>query len=495
MRTLYKSVLCTLCAVFFMTGCKKEDLLFDHEQPQFEIRDNAILLEFIAPTGTAVDEEIYIFGAFNGEDEKSVVGKVEWQLEKAAQSDKKWGIYLFPDEFQDGKTLKDGFSFVSNKSGGERDIKGNAVMHTDDAQMGTRTNIWAERWAKFFDGGGETVTHNGYAVFVWDESGFADLALYMYGDINDLNGAWPGMKPTGTQTINNIEFTYFDIGEVNNGLTETLIFNDNGAKQLADYGPVTFSEDIYLHILADGTIEKMTAQTDHDGYVAYVLDGIGWGLETTLYMWGDVNDLNGGWPGMKVSGTTSIGNYVYLYYDLGSANEGLKESLIFSKGGSSQLGDYPGDGKLFTIDQDIYLYMTTDGVTVISDPENPGDVTWFDPKPIVKDPAVMDLYFYDATDTLAPLVIYAWGTKEYFGAWPGTSFETFDTISVLGLDLIHAQIDAFMGDYYHLIINNGDGVQLADYDVELTQESEERYLKITDAGVVPLEVAPKARRR
>ena len=510
MKTILKSVFCILCPVLLLASCQKENLVFDHEQPQFEIRENAILLEFIAPTGTAADEEIYIFGAFNGEDEKSVIGKVEWQLEKAANSDKKWGIYLFPDEFKKGKTLVDGFSFASNKSGGERDIKGNAVSHTDDAKVGTRTNIWAERWAKFFTEGTEEITHNGYVIFVWDESGFEDLSLYMYGDINDLNGEWPGMKPTGTQTINNREYTYFDMGEMNTGLSETLIFSDNGNNQLADYGPVILSEDIYLHINADGTIEKISESDtqEHDGAVVYVLDGIGWGMATTLYMWGDVNDLNGGWPGMAVKGTTTIGEYIYLYYDLGADNAGLKESLIFSNSGKSQLGDYPGNNQFMTIGEDIYLYITQDGITVIEDPENPGDVTWFDPKPETKEEAKLDLYFYDLTDTLTrvidtvaldtsfvPLHIYAWGDSELFGGWPGASFASFDTLSLLGIKLIHAHVDAFVGDNYHLIINNGNDRQLKDYDIQIGQAKDEIYLKLTDAGVVPLEIAVKAPRR
>lgn len=511
MKTINKIVFCTLyiVALSFFAGCKNENVVFDHEQPQFETRANAILIEFIAPTGTAVDEEIYIFGAFNGEDEKSVIGNVEWQLEKAANSDKKWGIYLFPDEFAEGKTLADGFAFASNKSGGERDMKGTAVVHTLDAQTGVRYNIWSERWAKFFDGGGDEIKHNGYAIFVFDESGFADLSLYLYGDIDDLNGSWPGMKPTGKQTINDIEFTYFDMGEVNSGRSETLIFSDNGSKQLADYGPVVFNEDIYLHIKEDGTIEKMKVSAEHDGPVVYVLDGIGWGMATTLYMWGDINDLNGGWPGMSPTGTEAHGDYTYMYYDLGANNEGRKESLIFSNNGKNQLGDYPGSDQLYTLSGVIYLYITTAGVTVIEDPENPGEVTWFDPKPVVKEEAVVDLYLYDSIQTIkvkvvdpetneesdAPLYIYSWGTSEIFGGWPGQSFEDIETITVLGLTLYHIRISCYVGDAYHLIVNNGKGKQLPDYDVEVTDKTDERYLKMRDSGIVPLEVIPKIRRR
>ena len=48
---------------------------------------------------------------------------------------------------------------------------------------------------------------------------------------------------------------------------------------------------------------------------------------------------------------------------MGAANAGLAENLIFSNAGNSQLADFA-----FTIDRDIYLHITTSGVTEI-DPE------------------------------------------------------------------------------------------------------------------------------
>lgn len=481
----------TVLGMTLFCGCQK-DIVFDHEMSQFELRSNAILIELVAPVGTSVDDEIYIFGAFNGLDEKTALTHLEWKLEKAQNSDKKWGIYLFPKDFVAGKTLKDGFSFVSKKAGGERDIKGQTVSHTSDVAVGSRVNIWAERWASYFSGGGDKVQHNGYVVYVLDESGYADLHLYMYGDVNDLNGAWPGMAPTGKETVNGTEYTYFDIGEDNNGLTETLIFNDNGAVQLKDYGPVTLNDNIFLHIYPDGTIEKISSSStvEHDGAVVYVLDGIGWGMSTTLYMWGDVNNLNGGWPGMTVGGTAEIGEYTYLYYDMGAANDGLAEHLIFSNNGASQLKDYDD----YVIGEDIYFYITLDGVTVIDDPENPGDVEWFNPTAAPKEEASLDLYFYNAADTLAPLYIYAWGASEVFGAWPGTSFAAMDSLAILGLPLLHTTLNGYVNDEWHLIVNNNT-YQLEDYTVRAEQVSGELYLKVTDSIVSPLQITAQSRRK
>ena len=106
------------------------------------------------------------------------------------------------------------------------------------------------------------------------------------------------------------------------------------------------------------------AQT-HDGYAVFVYDQTGWS-NLRLYMWGDVNDLNGGWPGMTVTGTQAVSGKEYKYFDMGAANTDKAEHLIFNNGSGTQLGDYN-----FTINRDIYLKVTSSGVTEITDPANP----------------------------------------------------------------------------------------------------------------------------
>ena len=482
------------CMALLFASCQQEQIVFDHEQQQFATLENAILVELIAPIGTAVDEEIYIIGAFNGMDEKTVIGNVAWQLEKAELSDKKWGIYLFPGDFVNGKTLADGFSFVSKKSGLEYTIKGEPATHTLTANVGHMYNIWADRWASYFATDEEQVQHDGPVVYVLDESGFGQLNLYMWGDVNDLNGGWPGMAVTGTEKVNGMELKYFDIGADNEGLSETLIFSDNGSNQLADYGPVvlTSSEPVYLHITAEGAIEELKVDNaiEHDGAAVYILDGMEWGMNTTLYMWGDVNDLNGGWPGMVVTGTEKIGNYTYMYFDMGAANTGLNENMIFSNNGSNQLADYA-----YTIGENIYLYLTKDSIYTIADPANPGDVVWYDPQAKPKEEATLDLWIYNATDTLTPLNLYVWGSKEVFGGWPGAAVNTMDSVAILNLPLSHTQITGFVGDEYHLIFNNNAGAQLADYDIKVAEVTNELYIKVSDEGVTPLSIAAQMQGR
>ena len=296
------------------------------------------------------------------------------------------------------------------------------------------------------------------------------------------------MAVTGTEKVNGMELKYFDIGADNEGLSETLIFSDNGSNQLADYGPVvlTSSEPLYLHITAEGAIEELSMDNaiEHDGAAVYILDGMEWGMNTTLYMWGDVNDLNGGWPGMVVTGTEKIGNYTYMYFDMGAANTGLNENLIFSNNGSNQLADYA-----YTIGENIYLYLTIGGAQLIEDPANPGDVVWFDPlaQPVEpKEEAVIDLYIYNATVSLTPLNLYAWGSKEVFGGWPGAVVADMEQVAMLNLPLLHTQISGFVGDEFNLIFNNNAGSQLADYNVKAAETSNAYYIKVTDTEVAPL---------
>jgi len=359
-RNIFSVMVAMLAAMTVMTGCSSdEDIIFDHERQQFETRADRILLEFIAPYGTAVDEEIYIMGAFNGD--SASMGKQEWKLMKAPGSDIKWGIYLDPATFVTGKTLADGFRFYSTSQGSEFTVKGELACHTDNPAVGTFTNVWGERWESYYwSGDAPEVEHDGYVVYVLDETGWANLNLYMWGDVNNLNGGWPGMAPTGKQKIGGTEYTYFDMGAANTGLNENLIFNNGEGSQLADFN-FTIDRDIYLHVTASGVEEMGEPVTvQHDGFAVFIVNKTGWD-DIALYMWGDVNNLNGGWPGMAATGEQTIKGVTYTYFDMGAANTGLNENLIFNNaGGGSQLADYA-----YTIDHDVYLEVTASGVTEI----------------------------------------------------------------------------------------------------------------------------------
>ena len=415
-KKIYSLFLTLLAVTGFMSSCSnKEDIVFDHERQQFETRADRILLEYIAPFGTTPKEEIYIVGEFNGGEE--AIGNPAYLLTKAEKSDVKWGIYLDPSTFVGGKTLSDGFAFYSKTQGKEYTINGEEAVHNDNPGVGTFTNIWGQRWEAYYWEGGEAPEpeHDGFCVYVDDQTGWDVLTLYMWGDINNLNGDWPGMQVTGTWNHDGITWKYFDFGEENTGLNENLIFNNGGAgAQLKDFN-FTIDRNIYLRITADG-VEEISPEPSvkHDGFAVFVYDETGWDA-LTLYMWGDVNNLNGDWPGMEVTGEQTINGVTYKYFDMGEGNTGLSENLIFSNAGSSQLSDFA-----YTIDHDVYLHVTTSGITEI-DPSTfqpgggGGDTP--DPEPTVEKViiAVKNSVGY------ADPHLYVWGDSEACGGWPGAA--------------------------------------------------------------------------
>ncbi len=418
---IYSLMLGLLTLTGLLTGCKSdEDITFDHERQQFETRADRILLEFIAPFGTTADEEIYITGAFNGEEE--AVGNPQYLLTKAPNNNIKWGIYLDPSTFVGGKSLADGFRFYSKNQGKEFTTAGDEALHTDNPGVGTFTNIWGQRWESYYWSGGEAPEpeHDGFAVYVDDQTGWDVLTLYMWGDINNLNGDWPGMSVTGTWNHDGVTWKYFDMGEANNGLIENLIFNNGGAGiQLPDFN-FTIERNVYLRITADGVEEiGLEPSVKHDGYAVFVYDETGWDA-LNLYMWGDTNNLNGDWPGMEVTGEQTLNGITYKYFDMGEANTVLGENLIFSNAGASQLADFA-----YTIDHDVYLHITTAGVTEI-DPatfqpggETPTPAPGPDPEPQPTGETVI-IAVKNSVGYADPH-LYVWGDSEACGGWPGAA--------------------------------------------------------------------------
>ena len=488
-KKIYSLFLTLLAVTGFMSSCSnKEDIVFDHERQQFETRADRILLEYIAPFGTTPKEEIYIVGEFNGGEE--AIGNPAYLLTKAEKSDVKWGIYLDPSTFVGGKTLSDGFAFYSKTQGKEYTINGEEAVHNDNPGVGTFTNIWGQRWEAYYWEGGEAPEpeHDGFCVYVDDQTGWDVLTLYMWGDINNLNGDWPGMQVTGTWNHDGITWKYFDFGEENTGLNENLIFNNGGAgAQLKDFN-FTIDRNIYLRITADG-VEEISPEPSvkHDGFAVFVYDETGWDA-LTLYMWGDVNNLNGDWPGMEVTGEQTINGVTYKYFDMGEGNTGLSENLIFSNAGSSQLSDFAyTKNSVGYAAPHLYVYgdseacggwpgaapvKTTDnGWCLFELPANGNyNLILNDNGSTQKDgPAISTAgsHFFDVNDSWVESAntvtiqnnagytdprLYAWGDGEIYGGWRGIK-PTSNENGVLVFPLPND------GGTYNLMLNSDSGSQ------------------------------------
>lgn len=439
-------------------ACSKDEIIFDSELPRFETRPGYMLIEAIVPQSTSANDKIYIIGDFNGGME--AVGDPRWELEKAYDTDVKWGIYLNPADFINGKTLADGYTFYNSEQGVELTLEGTPAIHTDAPALGERLNVLLYRWKDSSLTPPSEIVHDGYAIYVIDHSGYDELALYAWGEA-EIFGGWPGIKPTGKVEINGEVYKYFDTGAANEGLNVNLIFNNNGGgEQLDDYN-VTLDQDYYLEVTSAGVVEY-NPSVSHDGYTIFINDLSGWD-ELYLYMWGTVNDLNGAWPGMAPTGTQIINGVTYKYFDLGAANcDGtLEEHVILNNGNGTQFDEVV----VFNLDRNVYIELTSTGATEI-DPDNytPGGTVTPDPTPNpdpTPDPTPGEESEYrilvENQTGWGELWIYSWGgNMEIFGGWPGMSAN--ETVEIDGVRYEVFMINA-SGQSANLIFHNNAGTQ------------------------------------
>ena len=483
-KKLYSLILAVLTLTGFMSSCSsKEDIVFDHERQQFETRADRILLEYIAPFGTTTSDEIYITGAFNDWDTS---GDPQWLLTKGPTSDIKWGIYLDPTTFIPGTSLGDGFRFYSKAQGQEVTLTGDYAIHNDDPSIGTFTNIWGQRWEAYYWEGGEAPEpeHDGFCIYVDDQTGWDALALYAWGDA-EVFGGWPGASVKGTWKHEGVTWKYFDFGEANTGLMEHLIFNNGGnGVQLGDFD-FTIDRNVYVKITPEGVEEVSTDEPvppTTDGFAVYIDDQTGWDA-IALYMWGDVNNLNGDWPGMQVSGTWDYQGVTWKYFEMGEANTGLSEKLIFNNNNQGiQLDDFD-----FTIDRNVFLRVTPEGVEELDIPFPSGGGS-----KIPHDGYV--LYVLNESSQ-TDLALYAWSGEgipdtDLFGSWPGMAPTGTETIK--GVEYIYFDLgEANTGLDLHLIPNNNNGgVQWEGDDLEFVIDHD-IYIRIADGDKSAYEILNK----
>ena len=452
--------------MMLLGACAQEEIVFDHEKPAFETKEGMILLEVIVPTSTKADDVIYISGAFNGGDE-AAASDLRWQLEKSTTIDKKWGIYLDPTTFVDGKTLADGYRFISAREGEERTARNEAVNRTENPAPGTRTNIYVSYWNMFFYVAPE-LKHDGPVVYVDNQTGWDALALYAWGDAEAFGG-WPGMQPTGEIFMDDVNWTYFDLGEANRGLNLNLIFNNNGGgSQLGDYNVTLDKDEYFLRITADG-VEVANTIPAHEGTIrVYVDNQAGWEA-VALYQWGGVNNLGGDWPGKQPDGTAKIAGVEYTYFEYAIAEvECLGQNLIFNNNGAGlQTADQPVTFSADVVDHFYVIYGEKD-CAVIADPFNRepvgGDDSGEEPGgdeggETPAEPVPVYVYVQNNTGYEATY-LYAWsdGNDQIFGGWPGMALETAVTCG--GVEYYRLETTAAAYELvYNPIFNNNAGTQ------------------------------------
>ena len=477
---------------------KTEPIDYAHEQQAFKTLSDKILLEVIMPQASASTDEIYIVGAFNGGE--AAIGNASYLMTHSETITSKWGIYLDPAQFQGGKTLADGFTFYNVEQGYERSSRNEAVSHKLTIGPGQWANVYADKWEKYFlpvdpdEGKIVLPEHDGVRIYIIDQTGWDAIALYQWGDVNNLGGEWPGAPVSGTWTANGQEYKYFEYGDDIFGLAQNLIFNNNGnGTQLADYN-VTFTEgvqDYFFQVTADGATlldgpggggsvdpgpgpEPQPEQPKED-VVVFVQDLSGWD-ELALYTWGDKNvageDLCGDWPGIAPAGTQKVGTVVYKVFELKDAL-GRSENLIFNNNGA---GSQTGDLALI-LEEVQFVQLADDGegtiVATVIDPTSP------DIKILINNKTDWD-----------EVALYAWGDAEAFGAWPGATPVTTEVVK--GVEYLVFGLPADMaGKSLNLIFNNNNkGKQLEGFAITVPEE--ELFLTINAAySLGPVEGNPR----
>jgi hypothetical protein len=477
------------------SACAPTDpLTFDHEQRAFDLRSNAILIEGIMPQASMADEEIYIIGAFNGGE--AAVGNPEYRMTHSETVPSKWGVYVDPSRFQDGKTLADGFTFYSIQQGLERSPRNEDVYHRVTAAAGDWANVYVDKWAKYFappEKPDEVVLpeHDGVRVYIIDQTGWDAIALYQWGDENNFGGGWPGAQVSGTWTCNGQEYKYFEYGDDIFGLGQNLIFNNNdNGTQLKDYF-VTFEagvKDYFLLVTAEGVevapnpVEGGGSSDPRDAMTEASPWSVIGSIASTGNSWGQDEPMvtDGTWHAalglvLSASDEFKFRKDADWGTNFGGAFEALGESFAVTQDGSNIKVTEDGTYDLFlNPDAAIVVIVNAGDPVTLPSGEGGGEIE----PPVEETKAPVTIYVQDASGW-ENLYLYMWGDKELCGGWPGTAVtETEKFGSVFYKKIV---VDDAEGRAENLIFNNNDGTQTESYAVTL---SKELFVSLDADGVI-----------
>ena len=471
----------------------KEEIEFSHEAQAFETRSQMILIEGIMPQASAQDDEIYIIGEFNGGE--SAIGQADYLMTHSETITSKWGIYLDPGKFQGGKTLADGFTFYSIQQGLERSPKNEDVLHTLTIGPGEWANVYVDKWAKYFasqdDTPGETLPeHEGVRVYVIDQTGWAGIALYQWGDVNDFGGGWPGAQVAGTLTFAGQEFKYFEYGDDIIGLSQHLIFNNNGdGIQLSDYD-LAFEEGIpdYFFTVTAEAVTRMDTPTGggSDPRSAMTQDSP-WSVIGSIASTGNGWDsdepmvTDGTWHAALGLELTSSDEFKFRRDSDWEVNFGgnfaaLGEAFALTQDGPNILVAEDGTYDLF-LNPDAALAVIVAAGASVTLPSGEGGEEPTPPEEIPADAVtvyVQDLTLWDE------LNLYMWGDKELCGGWPGMQ-PAADAVKIGSVSYKVFTVEDAEGRGENLIFNNNAGSQSPDFSTVL---SGELFLSVDENGTV-----------
>lgn len=182
-------------------------------------------------------------------------------------------------------------------------------------------------------------------LFVNSALGWSDYSMYVWAGGSDVEAGWPGVHYTSVITINGETWYEFDMPRIYSKTAATnWILNDNGAGNQMDLMQgYTFDHDTFVRIAADGTftLSNGPVLNGENQFTVYAnIADSGW-ASLSFYVWGDLGELCGGWPGVAASGPFTINGNSYYYHTFTAA---VPVNVIpNNSGGGSQATDINGN--------------------------------------------------------------------------------------------------------------------------------------------------------
>lgn len=182
------SLLASAIAMLSIFSCGKNDtIIFEHEKQQFDVKEGKILIELKVPQSTSGIESFSIKGPFN----ESTASEYKWQFVQSPMTRLKWGLYIDPKDFDEGKTLNDGFTVVSSLKGRACTDNGIIEIYRTAAVAGERVDIQVQRFEDDFQSD-FPLPEEGQIIlgaYLPDETP-ENSDIYIYGEVN----GWEAMS-------------------------------------------------------------------------------------------------------------------------------------------------------------------------------------------------------------------------------------------------------------------------------------------------------------
>ena len=274
------------------------------------------------------------------------------------------------------------------------------------------------------------------ALYICDEAGYGELALYAWGDAEAFGG-WPGMVAQVKANKAGKSYWKFQIPDANVNSVLNFIVNNNNQGQQMDLFAGPLKADTYVTIHADGTY-SIDAQSPK----IYIQSQLGWG-EYALYAWGDT-EVFGGWPGAQPTHTEMIDGEEWLVFEPNVDSKFSENYIINNNGNGSQFDLAQGQ----LLENDLFLRVKADGSFTASR------------GPIVNQPGQFTFYVNKDNSGWPEMAFYVWGDAgEICGGWPGAA--PSGPLTINGRDYYYHTFTADVAVNV-IINNNNNGSQCGD---------------------------------